>query len=77
MIKKNVTSSGSGGIAALDEEGFDDAVEDGVVVVTLEAELDEVPHGFGGFLGPELDVDGSVRRLQHHLPLRRWLQYVD
>lgn len=61
----------------MDEEGFDDAMEDGVVVETLETELHEVPHGFGGFLGPELDVDGSVSRLQQHLPLRRGLQYID
>lgn len=46
------TCSGSGGITGLDEERIDDAVEDVVVVETLQAELDEVSDGLGGLLGP-------------------------
>lgn len=82
LIRKRIpintfaTCAGAGGIAALDEEVLDDAVEDGVVVVALEAELDEVPYGLGRFLRPELDVERAVRRVQHHLPLRRRLQHV-
>lgn len=60
----------------MDEEVLDDAVEDGVVVVAFEAELNEVPHGLGRFFRPELDVERAVRRVQHHLPLRRRLQHV-
>lgn len=69
--------AGGGGIAALNEEGLDNAMEDGVVVVTVEAELDEVPDGFGGLLRPELDVQRPAIGLQYHLPPRRRLQYVD
>ncbi len=35
--------------AALDHEAVDDAVEDGVVVVTVTAVLQEVRHGLGAF----------------------------
>lgn len=71
-----VTGAGAGGITALDEERLDDAMEDGAVVVALEAELDEVADGFGSFFGPKLDVDRPHRRLEHHLPLRRRFQGV-
>lgn len=70
------TCAGAGGVTTLDEEGLDDAVEDGAVVVALDAELDEVADGLGGFLGPELDVEWPHRRLHHHLPLRWRLQHV-
>lgn len=50
--RERETFAGSGGITGLNEERIDDAVEDGVVVVTLQAELDEVPDGLGGLLGP-------------------------
>lgn len=65
--------TGAGGIAALDEEGFDDAVEEGAVVVALEAELDEVADRLGRLLRPQLDVQGAVAGVDHHLPPRRRL----
>lgn len=46
------TGARAGGVATLNEEIFDDTVEDGVVVVTFEAELNEVPNGFGSFFRP-------------------------
>lgn len=70
------TSAGAGGVAALNEEVLDDAVEEGAVVVALEAELHEVARRLGGFLGPQLDVERASRRLHHHLPLRRGLKHV-
>lgn len=61
----------------MDEESFDDAMEDGVVVVTFEAELDEIPGGLGRLLWPQLHVEGTVCRIQHHFPLCRRFQYID
>ena len=49
------TSAGAGGVAALNEEVLDDAVEEGAVVVALEAELDEVAARQRTLLGPEPD----------------------
>ena len=43
-------------------------MEDGAVVVALEAELDEVAGRLRGLLEPELDVQGAHRRPHHHLP---------
>jgi hypothetical protein len=40
----------------LKKKAFDDAVEDGVVIVAFEAELDEVANCFWSFFGPELYV---------------------
>lgn len=75
--ERNITGASAGGIAALDEESFDDAMEDGVIVITFEAELNEIPGGLGRLFGPELHVEGAVSRVQHHFPLRRRLQYID
>lgn len=60
----------------MDEEVLDDAVEEGAVVVALEAELHEVARRLGGLLGPQLDIEGAGRRLHHHLALRRGLKHV-
>ena len=68
-----VTAPGAGGVTALDEEGLDDAVEDGAIVVALEAELYEVAGRLRGLLGPQLDVQWAHRRPDHHLPPRRRL----
>lgn len=68
--------AGAGGVAALDEEGLDDAVEEGAVVVALEGELDEVAGGLGCLLGPQLDVQGAIAGVDHHFPPRRRLQIV-
>lgn len=48
------------GVAALDHEVGDDAVEDGVVVVAAAGELGEVLAGFGGVGGVEFDGDGAL-----------------
>jgi hypothetical protein len=71
------TCARAGGVASLNEEVLDDAVEEGAVVVALEAELHEVARRLGGLLGPQLDVERPCRRMYHHLPLRRRLQHVD
>lgn len=65
------TCASGGGIAALDEEAFDDAVENGVVEVAFETKLNEVPNSLRSLLGPELDVQRAVRRLYYHFPFRR------
>ena len=67
------TGAGAGGVAALDEEVLDDAVEDGVVVIVFEAELNEVPRGLRSLFRPQLNVQRTARSVHHHLPLRRRL----
>jgi len=52
LERVGLTGAGGGGVAALDEEILDDAVEDGVVIIVFEAELHEVPDGFGSLFGP-------------------------
>ena len=76
MVDWDRTGSGASGVSALDEEVLDDAVEEGAVVVALEAELHEVARRLGGLLGPQLDVERASRRLHHHLALRRGLKHV-
>ncbi len=50
--------------AALDHEAVDDAVEDGVVVVTVTAVLQEVGHGLGGFFRVQGQSDVAVVGVQ-------------
>lgn len=50
--------------AALDHEAVDDAVEDGVVVVTVTAVLQEVGHGFRGFFSVQGEGDVAVIGVQ-------------
>lgn len=68
---KGGTSAGAGGVTTLDEEVLDDTVEDGVVVIAFKAKLNEVSDGFRSLLWPELNVERTARRVQHHLTLRR------
>lgn len=48
------------GVAALDHELADDAVEDGVVVVAIFRVRDKVLNGFRGSFGEEAEVDVAV-----------------
>lgn len=50
--------------AALDHEAVDNAVEDGVVVVTVTAVLQEVGHGFRGFFSIQGQGDVAVIGVQ-------------
>ena len=68
-----MTCAGAGGVTALDEEVFDDAVEDGVDVVVFQAELNEVAYSFGGLLWPQLYVERTVCCVEYHLSFRRRL----
>lgn len=52
--------TGAGGVAALEDEVGDEPVEDGRVVVAIEAELEEVAGCEWGLGGPELDVEVAV-----------------
>ncbi len=47
----------AGGVAALQDEAWDEAVEDGVVVVSIEAVLEEGPGGEGGLFGKEFEEE--------------------
>ena len=49
--------AGSCGIAALDNEAGDEAVEDGVGVVAVEAVLEEVASCEGGLLAEEFELE--------------------
>ena len=48
------------GVAALEHEIPDGAVEGDVVVVAFFCELDEIPDGFGGVFGQEFEGEGAV-----------------
>ncbi len=65
------TSTRSRRIAALNDKVLDDAMEDGLAVVLLHAELNEVPACFGALSGPKLDLDVSCCRLEQHLAKSR------
>ncbi len=41
-------------------------MEDGAVVVALEAELKEIAARAGRLRGPQIDLDIAVGRLEHH-----------
>lgn len=47
----------SGGITALDYEARYQAVEDGVIVVAIKAELEEIARCEGGLFGEEFEED--------------------
>jgi len=49
--------AGAGGVAALDHEAGDDAMEDHAVVEPLAGEVEEVLDVVGGDVGPEFDGD--------------------
>lgn len=70
------TETSAGGIATLHNKILDDAVEDGVVVVALQAQLHEITAGLGRFLRPQLDVDVACRGLKEDLPVGRRFQGV-
>ena len=52
------------GVATLDHEFANDAVEDGVVVIAVFGVGDEVLDGFGGGFGEEAEVDVAVGSMQ-------------
>ena len=54
-------AAGAGGVAALDHEVGDDAVEDGAVVEFVAGQEDEVVDGLGRFLGEQLADDFAAR----------------
>jgi hypothetical protein len=56
-VDGGAAAAGACGVAALDHEVWDDAVEDGVVVVPAGREFGEVLTGFGGVGRVELDGD--------------------
>eukprot|EP00982_Pelagococcus_subviridis_P013663 31270-Pelagococcus_subviridis.AAC.11 len=68
--------AGARGVAGLDAKVFDDSMEDAVLVVALQAQLDEVPARLRGFLRPELDLYLAMARREQHLPLGRRLELV-
>ena len=61
----------------MNHEAADDAVEDAVVVVALQAQLHEVSARQRRLLRPQLHFQLPVRRLQHNLPLGRGLHVID
>jgi hypothetical protein len=57
-------AAGAGGVAALDHEVGDDAVEDGAVVELVAGEEDEVADGVRRFGGEELTNNCAARRFE-------------
>jgi hypothetical protein len=58
--------AGAGGVAALDHEALDVAVEDGAVVVTTGAEGQEVLRRAGHLIAEHLALDVAQVRVQRH-----------
>lgn len=58
--------TGTGRVAALQDEVGDEAVEGRVCVVVVEAELQEVAGGERRLGGPELDVEVAVAGVQDY-----------
>ena len=58
-------------VKSWNEPAFLDAVEDGLVVVALNAELDEVAAGKGRLPRPQLNVQVAKGRVQQNLNERR------
>lgn len=59
-VDGGAAAAGAGGVAALDHEVGNDAVEDGGGVVAATDEGGEVVAGLGGVSGVELDGDGAL-----------------
>jgi hypothetical protein len=64
------------GVAALQDEALDQAVEDGVVVVAIETQLQEVARRDGRLLGEELDLEIARGRVQDDFGRRVRLEVV-
>ena len=71
-------ATGAGGVAALDHEIGDHAVEDGAIVETLARQEDEIVDRLGRFIGEKSDgdvafigvEDGGVALLGVEVPFR-------
>lgn len=61
------TVAGAGRVAALQDEVGDEPVEDGVNIVAINAELEEVAGGKRCLDGPELDVDVAIGSFENYL----------
>lgn len=59
-VDGGAAAAGAGGVAGLDHEVGDDAVDDGRVVVAALGEGDKVCAGLGGVGGVELEDDGAL-----------------
>lgn len=51
----------------MDNEARDDAMEDGIVIVALHAELNEVARGLGRLFAPQFNLNVTCGRVQDHL----------
>ncbi|MNN64982.1 hypothetical protein D3C81_1804570 [compost metagenome] len=56
-----VTHAGTCWIAGLDHKGFNNPMEDHVVVVSLSGQKNKVVDRLGGFFSKQLDGEGSLR----------------
>ena len=65
--------AGARGVAALQNKVLDEAVEDGVVVVAIEAELQEVARRDGRLFREELELKVAGGCVKNHL--RRWRRF--
>src|SRR5437867_13103768 len=59
-----ISAAGACGIAALNHEAIDDAMEDDAVVKVLFGQLDEIRHRVGGLLIEEFDGEIPHRRFK-------------
>ena len=72
-VDRFATVASASRVAALHHKVLDDAMEDGAVVVALEAQLHKVATRLGRLLGPQLDIQRTDRGVQYELAGGRWL----
>lgn len=59
--------TGAGRVTALQDEVGDEPVEDGISIVAINAELEEVARGKRCLDGPKLDVDVAMGGFENYL----------
>lgn len=64
--------TGTGGVAALENETWDESVEDGTIVVVVIGELEEVADGEGAFFTPEFELEGTLGCVENYFSAKRW-----
>jgi len=73
-VDGTTASTGSGRIACLNHEVWDDTVEDDVIVVASLGESCKVLASFGRMVGVKLDCDDSHRCLERYICCHRYVK---
>ena len=68
--------TGASGVTALDDKAGDQAVENGAVIVSIQAKLEKVAAGERGLLSEELEEDLASGGVEDGFCGRLWLEVV-